>query len=197
MTDIIVDKLISLFWDGLGDMSWDDWCCMGSYDREAIVADALAEIDDITLDTDEVYDLFWEWADGLDRSSFDNIDSESEDDEYDEDDDTMTNTNHIIVVDFNSKNNYLEDQYLLGWNDNYNYWDTENTGDDIIEVDGNAIKQNSHGLIKTGRWPVIYASDNDISELTNIADNAKYEGYNCTVCKIDKDSEGLWIVVPV
>lgn len=70
MTDVMIEKLVSMFWDGIRDLSWDDWCCMSSSDKEEIVVDVIADLDDITLDVDEVYETFWDWANGLEESSF-------------------------------------------------------------------------------------------------------------------------------
>jgi hypothetical protein len=109
----------------------------------------------------------------------------------------LKTTNYVIVVDFDGDNNYLDDQYLLGWNNMYDWFDTDTVGDEIIETDG-SIKQNEFGLIEIDRWTMIYASDErGLSDLQSHCKGGNEEDYNCTVCKIEKDSEGQWIVVPV
>jgi hypothetical protein len=106
-------------------------------------------------------------------------------------------TNYVIVVDFDEDNNYLEDQYLLGWNNMYDWFDTDTVGDEIIETDG-SIKQNEFGLIEINRWVMIYVSDGQyLDELRDTCKSGNEEDINCTVCKIEKDSDGEWIVVPV
>ena len=104
-------------------------------------------------------------------------------------------TNFVIVVDFSESNNYLEDQYLLGWNNNYDWFDCESIGDDLIESDG-SVKQNEWGLIDIDRWTSVYVGETQ-SDVQDHSDSGNREGYNCTVCRLEKDSEGEWIVVPV
>ena len=70
MEDKAIEKVVSKFWEKVSDMSWDDWCNMSSKDKEEIVPEVFSELDDITLDIDEVYDLFWDWESGLEESSF-------------------------------------------------------------------------------------------------------------------------------
>ena len=70
LNESMVEKLVSMFWDGVKDLSWDDWCSMSSKDKEEIVVDVISELDDITLDVDEVYECFWDWESGLEESSF-------------------------------------------------------------------------------------------------------------------------------
>lgn len=77
MTEQIRDRLIDLFWAGLQGWTYDSWESASSNEKEAIVADAIVEFDNFAAaDIDEVYDLFWEWADGLDRTAFNEIDEE-------------------------------------------------------------------------------------------------------------------------
>ncbi len=78
MTEEIRDKLIDLFWEGIRDTSWDVWCDTSSTDKERIAVDAIVELGEL-VDTDEVFELFWEWADGLEEDSF--FDFNSFDDE--------------------------------------------------------------------------------------------------------------------
>lgn len=75
LSEGMVEKLVSKFWEKVSDMSWDDWCSMSSKDKEEIVVDIISELDDITLDIDEVYEVFWDWESGLEESSF--VDFES------------------------------------------------------------------------------------------------------------------------
>jgi hypothetical protein len=109
----------------------------------------------------------------------------------------LSKTNYVIVVDFDEENNYLEDQYLLGWNSLYDWFDTDTVGDEIIETDG-SIKQNEFGLIEIDRWTMIYVSDEKgLPDLQSHCKGGNDEDYNCTVCKLEKDSDGEWIVIPV
>jgi hypothetical protein len=106
-------------------------------------------------------------------------------------------TNYVIVVDFDQDNNYFEDQFLLGWNSMYDWYDTDTVGDELIYQDG-SIKLNEFGLIKVSWWVTVYASDE--SGLPDLQDHCKdsiKENLNSTVCKLEKNSNGEWIVVPV
>ena len=90
--ELIERKLVELFWKYTEDYSWEDWCSMSAGDKESIVVDALVELGlSEVIDTDEAYDVFWEWASGLDEESFSYDDeedeSDDEDDEEDEDED--------------------------------------------------------------------------------------------------------------
>jgi hypothetical protein len=75
LSEGMVEKLVSKFWEKVSDMSWNDWCSMSSKDKEEIVGEIISELDDITLDIDEVYECFWDWESGLEESSF--VDFES------------------------------------------------------------------------------------------------------------------------
>ena len=107
----------------------------------------------------------------------------------------LSKTNYVIVVDFDPSNNLLEDQYLLGWNSMYDWFDTDTVGDEIITPKGN-IKKNNGWCLFIDKWVGVYVSDKQ-SNVQEYSKSGNEEGYNCTVCKIEKDSDGEWIVVPV
>jgi hypothetical protein len=104
-------------------------------------------------------------------------------------------TNFVIVVDYSEDNNYLDDNYILGWNNNYDYFDTETTGDSIIDTDG-SIMDSEWGLIHIDRWTAVYVSETADYWKDHCTD-ANNDGINCTICRIELDNEGQWIVVPV
>jgi hypothetical protein len=109
----------------------------------------------------------------------------------------MKQTNYVIVVDFEEGNNYLQDQLLLGWNSIYDWYDTDTSGDELINTDG-SIKQNQFGLIEIDSLTMIYGSDESgLSDLQDHCQGGNKEGLNCILCKIVKDSNDEWIVVPV
>lgn len=69
MTEELQDRIITLFWEGLTDMSWEDWCSISAGDKESLVVDTIPDfVDGVT--TDEVIELFWEWANNLEESDF-------------------------------------------------------------------------------------------------------------------------------
>ena len=69
MSDETRDRIIDLFWEGLTDMSWDDWCSIGAGNKESIVVDTIKEFVE-GVDSEEVIELFWDWANGLEESDF-------------------------------------------------------------------------------------------------------------------------------
>ena len=82
-------KLIDLFWDGLSSWTWESWCDAGSVDKEEIVAEALSALPDvfrISASEERVYELFWEWASGLEEDAFEDEADYDEDVEYEEED---------------------------------------------------------------------------------------------------------------
>jgi hypothetical protein len=82
-------KLIDLFCDGLSGWTWESWCDAGSVDKEEIVAEALSALPDvfrISASEERVYELFWEWASGLEEDAFEDEADYDEDVEYEEED---------------------------------------------------------------------------------------------------------------
>ena len=107
------------------------------------------------------------------------------------------NTNYIIVVDYDENNCLLEDQYLLGWDNKSDWFDCDTYGDEIITPSGR-VKKNHIGFIDIDKWVSVYVNDgNSLNELFDTCRGGNEEGYDCTVCKIEKDSDGDLIVVPV
>ena len=105
------------------------------------------------------------------------------------------NTNYVIVVDYDKNNPYLYDNYLLGWNNNYDWFDCDTVGDEIINSNG-TIKDNEYGLIEIDRWTAIYVGET-LDSCAEYCEDAKKEDINCTVCRIVLDNDGQWTVVPV
>ena len=69
MSEEIRDRIITLFWEGISDTSWDDWCFTAAGDKENMFVDTILDfVDEVT--TEEVIDLFWDWANGLEESDF-------------------------------------------------------------------------------------------------------------------------------
>ena len=69
MSDETRDRIIDLFWEGLTDMSWDDWCSISAGNKESIVVDTIKEFVE-GVDSSEVLELFWDWANRLEESDF-------------------------------------------------------------------------------------------------------------------------------
>lgn len=65
------ERLIELFKEYLPAWSWEEWQAAGASDKEDIVINALADLGpDMTIEVDEAYDLFWDWAAGLTETDF-------------------------------------------------------------------------------------------------------------------------------
>ena len=69
MTEEIRDRIITLFWEGLTDMSWEDWCFTAAGNKENIFVDTILNFVE-GVDPNEVIELFWDWANGLEESDF-------------------------------------------------------------------------------------------------------------------------------
>ena len=69
MPDEVRDKIIDIFWESTSDMSWEDWCSISAGDKESIVVDTISEFVE-GVDSDDILELFWDWANGLEESDF-------------------------------------------------------------------------------------------------------------------------------
>lgn len=103
------------------------------------------------------------------------------------------NTNYVIVVGF-EEGQFLEDSYLLGWSCKYDWFDCDTTGDEIMTPTGR-VKKNEWGLISINRDVSVYVSD-EPDWCREYSDMGKREGYDCTVCKLEKVNDGI-ILIPV
>ena len=103
-------------------------------------------------------------------------------------------TNFVIVTDFNPKDNLLENQTLLGWDNDTDWFDHYTDGYEII-THKNTIKKNKWGLIQIGSV-CLYVGEKQ-SDIQSYSDDGNEEGYNCTICRLEQYSKGEWTVVPV
>ena len=69
MSDEIRDKIINMFWESISDMSWEDWCFTSAGDKENIAIDTILTLVE-GVNKYEVIELFWDWANGLEASDF-------------------------------------------------------------------------------------------------------------------------------
>ena len=69
MSDETTSRIIDLFWEGLTEMSWEDWCSISAGDKENIVVDTITEFVE-GVDPNEVIELFWDWVNSLEESDF-------------------------------------------------------------------------------------------------------------------------------
>ena len=65
------ERLIEIFKEYLPAWSWEEWQAAGSSDKEDIVINALADLGpDMSIEVDEAYDIFYDWAAGLTEADF-------------------------------------------------------------------------------------------------------------------------------
>jgi hypothetical protein len=64
-----VEEIVEYFNDYISNMSWDEWCSTSSSDWEDMCVGVIFELD-LTHCTDEVYEIFDEWYEGVDESYF-------------------------------------------------------------------------------------------------------------------------------
>ena len=89
---------------------------------------------------------------------------------------------------------YLEELWLLGW-DNNTDWFTDIDSQDIMTAKGN-VKKNKWGLIETSRHEAAYVGT-ELKEVESHCKSAIDEGYDCCICRLDKDAAGDVVVYKV
>lgn len=105
----------------------------------------------------------------------------------------LKTTNYVIVVDY-EEGQTLEDCYLLGWNNKYDWFDCDTCGDEILTPKNN-VKKNSFGLINIDKYVSVYVGE--VKEYcTDYSRDGNKEGYNCTVCRLEKNGDD-WNLIPV
>lgn len=105
----------------------------------------------------------------------------------------LKTTNFVIVVDYEDGQT-LEDCWLLGWNNKYDWFDTDTCGDEILTKTGR-VKKNGLGLININSNVSAYVGETE-SDCRSYSNDGNREGYNCTVCKLEK-VEDTWNLIPV
>ena len=105
----------------------------------------------------------------------------------------LKKTNYVIVVDY-EEGQYLDEVYLLGWDCNTDWFNCDIDSRDIMTPKGN-IKKNHNGLIDVDSHSSAYVGETS-KELFDYARSAKEEGYECTVCRLEKDEDSDWRLIP-
>ena len=106
---------------------------------------------------------------------------------------SKTNSIYVVVVDYENGQT-LEDCYLLGWNSKYDWFDCDTCGWEILTPTGR-IKKRNIVTIDIDRWVGVYVSDKE-SSCKDYSDSGNREGYNCTVCRLEKKDDE-WLLIPV
>lgn len=82
---------------------------------------------------------------------------------------------------------YLDELWLLGW-DNNTDWFCDIDSQDIMTPSGR-VKKHQFGLIHTSRHEAAYVGFEQ-KDCQSYCDDAIAEGYNCCICRLEKDDAG-------
>lgn len=88
----------------------------------------------------------------------------------------------------------LSESWLLGWDNKYDWYATDIDGDDILTPSGR-IKKSNYDFIEVDRW-VSALVTTEVNYCKEYSDDAIREGYDCTVCKLEKKDDE-WMLIPV
>ena len=105
----------------------------------------------------------------------------------------LKKTNYVVVVDY-EEGQTLEECFLLGWDCKYDWFDGDTCGDEILTPTGR-VKKNKWNLIDINNDVAVYVGET-VDGCKDYADSGNREGYNCTVCKVEKDGDD-WMLIPV
>lgn len=89
---------------------------------------------------------------------------------------------------------YLDELWLLGW-DNNTDWFCEIDSQDIMTPAGR-VKKNEFGLIHTSRHEAAYVGF-ELKDCQSYCDDAIKEGYDCCICRLEKNTDGDVVVYRV
>ena len=64
------EKIIDYFWEELESWDYDSWTSSSSSDKEEMVNGVILELELPSELEEEVYELFYDWSDGIDEDSF-------------------------------------------------------------------------------------------------------------------------------
>ena len=101
----------------------------------------------------------------------------------------LKNTNFVISTNAAETEDgmYLDELWLLGW-DNNTDWFCDIDSQDIMTPTGR-VKKNEFGLIHTSRHEAAYVGFEQ-KDCQSYCDDAIAEGYNCCICRLEKDDAG-------
>ena len=81
---------------------------------------------------------------------------------------------------------YLDELWLLGW-DNDTDWFCDIDSQDIMTAKGN-VKKHEWGMIHVNRHETAYVGT-DLEDVEDCCQSAIKEGYDCCICRLEKDPE--------
>lgn len=103
-------------------------------------------------------------------------------------------TNYVIVLDYCEEVNKLNQYNLLGWDGEYDWFDTDTYGYEILTPKKN-IKRNDDGLLEMNSRVTLYVGET-INSCLDYCELGNNEGYDCTICRLEKNENNDWIVIP-
>lgn len=100
----------------------------------------------------------------------------------------LKNTNFVISTNAAETEDgmYLNELWLLGW-DSDTDWFCDIDSQDIMTPLGN-VKKNQFGLIHTSRHETAYVGE-DLEDVEKICKEVLNAGYDCCICRLEKDPE--------
>lgn len=105
----------------------------------------------------------------------------------------LKKTNYVVAVDY-EEGQTLEECHLLGWDCKYDWFDSDTCGWEILTPTGR-VKKNKWNLIDINKDVVVYVGET-VDGCKDYADSGNREGYDCTICKVEKDGDD-WMLIPV
>lgn len=108
----------------------------------------------------------------------------------------LKTTNYVVSTSADIEDGtYLDELWLLGWDSNTD-WFTEIDAQDIITPKGNVKKCQYGFMIQVNRHESVYVG-HEQKNCQSYCDDAIKEGYECCVCRIEKDANGDLVIYKV
>ena len=108
----------------------------------------------------------------------------------------LKNTNFVISTNAAETEDgmYLDELWLLGW-DNNTDWFCDIDSQDIMTPSGR-VKKHQFGMIDVSRHETAYVGT-ELEDVEKAYKEAIDEGYDCCICRLEKDSENNIIIKKV
>ena len=83
----------------------------------------------------------------------------------------------------------LDELWLLGWDNKYDWYADDIDSQDLLTPTGRLKKTDGVCCIQIDRWVGCYVDDNQ-KWMAETCQSAIDEGYDCCLCRLEKDAEG-------
>ena len=107
----------------------------------------------------------------------------------------LKKTNFVVVTCDFEDGQPLDELWLLGWDNNTDWFTTDIDAQDIMTKAGNVKKCQYGFMIQTSRHECAYVG-HEQNDCQSHCDSAIREGYECAVCRLEK-KDGEWVVYKV